>query len=237
MKLRELHPAAGILTAVGLAAAAAAAPGRWAGPGCVALIAGLWVASRAPSVRLLMRATALVATFFVWTALGIIFAAALFPAIVPDAADSLQRTISLALRSLAALWALHGAAGASDVGELMAAGRQLGLPARVVSVLFIAYRHAHVYARRIGAVRAAMVVRSAGRRVPAAAVARAAGQFLVQASEQADVMALALVARGFSGDLPTRRLPRPPVGQLLGAAGMVALTVALCWAAGRCWPW
>ena len=181
-------------------------------------------------MRLTLRATGLLLVFFAWTALAVIFGAAIFPRMVPNAAESLQRTISLALRSVAALWALHGAAGGHEVGELMAAARQMGLPPRAVSLLFLAYRHVFVYLERIARVRMAVAMRSAGRRVSPKVAGRIAAALVIRASEQADKMALAMVARGFAGQLPTREIKRPSMSEVIAGAGGVALAGLLCWA-------
>lgn len=204
--------------------ACAAAPGWWYGPALCAAVAFIWLLWRRSIPRAALLAVGLVGAFLVSMAAALVVGSLLLPSVVPDLLSALRRTVSLALRSIGVVWALHGSARGYDIGDLLAAARQVGVPPTVLSLLFVVHRHFFIYVARIGEVQRALTARSAGRRVPPGALARAAGAMFVRAAEKAETVAMALVARGFAGHIPTRRLERPPASQLLG---LVACVVAL----------
>ena len=235
--MTRLHPAVGIVVGAGLLVLVTAAPGGLAGAACAAALSGGWVLLRGAPRGALWKATVGAAVFFGWAVVGLCLTRLAFPVLVADIGESLRRTASLALRSFGALWAIWGAAGPADPGELLAAAGQLGLPARVISLLFIAHHHVFVYLVRVRTVRMAMAARLAGKRVAPIAAARAATAMLVRAAEQADALALSLVARGFDGALPTRRIQPLPWPQFFAAVAVLALAAALLWAAAAWIEW
>jgi cobalt/nickel transport system permease protein len=225
-----LHPTLAVPVALGLVALCGISPGPWRGPlftaaGCLA-----WALLRRPAVRPLLVTSAMVVMAFGWIAVFLAAGATLLPLLVPNLQESLLRTASLGLRSVGALWAIQGARGGSDAGDLLGALRQLGVPAVVVSLLFIAYRHFFTYAQRAGEIHRALVARSSGRRTGPMVLASVCGTLLAQAHDRADRLALALVARGFTGALPTRAMSVPPAWQAVAAAVFLAALAGIVWA-------
>jgi len=224
--LLALHPTVGLAGGLALAVVCAAAPGLVRGPLVAMAVALVWALARGARPRRLAAPLGLLASFLVVTGAGLVAGARFFPWLVPDLRDSLLRAASLAVRSLGAVAALQGAAGRADAGDLLAAARQLGLPPLVVSLLFIAWRQFFNFMATARATSLAVRARSGSRRLAPVVLGRAGAVLFERGYERSEKIAVALMARGFRGHLPTRPLPRPPVGQLAAVTVALAMLVA-----------
>ncbi len=224
--LTNIHPVPAVLAAAALAIACSAAP---PGPWLVAALGACagWALGRRAALSRLALAAKIVAAFAASAAAVIALLRLAWPPAVPAPAESIWRALWLSARSLGALWAIWGAGAGMSASQVLSAARRLGLPSRAAAILFLAYRHYFTQASRAAAMRRAITARSAGHRPPLRAIARAAACMLVRADEQADRVALSMVARGFSGTFPTPSLPPAPAAQMAGAILLLLAAVAL----------
>lgn len=149
--------------------------------------------------------------------------------------SGLAEGVLLASRVLGSMSVLILFSTVTPAHEVFAALRWLRMPRTWVETAMLMYRYTFALVEHAADVFSAQRTRLGyvGWRRSLGSVGTLAGSVLMRSMEQAERTHQAMVARGYSGQWPTRRMGRVPVGQALGAMLLVGVLVALWWATER----
>lgn len=213
------------IPAVGVWAAALCVLGSpWMLAAGLVLAAGMARAARIPAREIAGRAGGAAALL---SPLLLILPLAAVPG---ERAEALLRAASMLLRGCALVLLTFPLFNTARFHETMASFRSLGVPAKLVSIVLLAYRAVFVFfedLRRMQVAAAARAWRHGGGPRTLALCVRHMGSLLVRSIDRTEALWHAMRLRGYTGEFPDAgRLPLG-AGQWLGGAALAAVPAAL----------